>query len=165
MFSYTSKLQPEYRHELEQLLFFNSAQHTAQSAIVDSIEVYGEPFIDDDGDRLRVNVKKLDEVQTLFAFDGNRLVGLLIYSRISYERLVVIHIAVHENYSQGGKFARKMLALRISKQLRKCARSIKGVEFVRIMYGSNRTRDFTVKRQRIQRSRQISDPSETIQRM
>ena len=79
MFNYSSILKPKYRQELEQLLFFNSAQHAAHSAIVDSIEMFGEPIVDIDGGRLRVNVKKLDEVQTLFVFDEDKLAGILVY--------------------------------------------------------------------------------------
>lgn len=146
MFRYTSILAPKYSKELEQLLFFNSGQHTAHSAIVDSIEMFGEPFVYNDGERLRVNVRKLDEVQTLFALDGDILAGLLLYSRVSPERLVAIHIAVGEDYSLYGKFSDKMLVIRMSQQLRECARRIKGIETIRIMYGSNRTRDYPVKR-------------------
>ena len=146
MFRYTSKLAPEYSKELEQMLFFNSGQHTAHSAIVDSIEMFGEPCVYSDGERLQVNVRKLDEVQTLFALDGDILAGLLLYSRVSPERLVAIHIAVGEDYSLYGKFSDKMLVIRMSQQLRECARRIKGIETIRIMYGSNRTRDYPVKR-------------------
>ena len=146
MFSYTSILKPKYRQELEHLLFFNSAQHVAHLAIEDSIEMFGEPFVVSDGGRLRVNVKKLDEVQTLFTLDGDKLAGVLIYSRVSYERIVVIHIAVHEDYSSCGQFAHKKLVLLMCQQLRKSARNIKGIKFIRMMYGNNRTRDYPIKK-------------------
>ena len=165
MFDYTSILKPEYRQELEQLLFFNSAQHAVHSAIVDSIEMFGEPFVDNDGGRLRVNVKKLDEVQTLFAFDGDKLAGILVYSRVSHERIVVIHIAVHEEYSSSGQFAHKKLVLRMSQQLRKCARSIKGVKFIRMMYGNNRTRDYPVRKRSSGQARYIPSLSESTVRV
>jgi hypothetical protein len=146
MFRYTSILMPEYSKELEQLLFFNSGQHAVHSAIVDSIEIFGEPFVENDGEHLRVNVRKLDEVQTLFAFDEDILAGLLVYSRVSIERLVVIHIVVREDYSSCGKFANRLLLIRMSQQLRESARRIKGIETIRVMYGSNRTRDYPVNR-------------------
>ena len=155
MFSYISILKPEYRQELEQLLFFNSAQQVAHSAIKDSIELFGEPYVDNDDGCLRVNVKKLDDVQTLFTFDGEKLVGVLIYSRVSYERVVVIHIAVHEDYSSSGPLAHEKLVLRMCQKLRKCLRNIKGVEFIRMMYGNNRTRDYPVRRHNSWRSCQF----------
>ena len=146
MFHYTSILKPEYSVELERLMFFNPGQKTALSGIVDSIEMYGEPIVYNDGERLRVKVKKLDEVQTLFALDGDILAGVLLYSRVSHERLVVIHIAAGEDYSSHGKFAKKLLVMRMSQQLRESARCIKGIETIRMMYGVNRTRDYLVKR-------------------
>ena len=165
MFDFTSILNPEYREELEQLLFFNSAQHALHSAIVDSIEMFGEPFVDNDGVRLRVNVRKLDEVQTQFALDGAKLAGILVYSRVSHDRIVIIHIAVHEDYSSRGQFAHKKLVLRMSQQLRKCARSIKGVKFIRMMYGNNRTRDYPVRKPGSELSRHIPSLSESTVRV
>jgi len=85
MCRYTSNLRPEYGKELEQLLFFNSGQHAAHSAIMDSIEMFGEPFVENDGERLRVNVRKLDEAQTLFAFDGDILPAYW-YIRMSHRK-------------------------------------------------------------------------------
>jgi hypothetical protein len=146
MFHYTSVLKPEHRKELEQLLFFNSGQHNTLSAIVDSIEMFGEPFVYDDGGHLRVNVRKIDETQTLFSLDGDTLVGVLLYSRASTEKLVVIHIAVHEDYSSYGKFAKKILVIRMSQRLRESARRIKGIKTIQMMYGNNRTRDYPVER-------------------
>ena len=146
MIRYTSILKPEYSKELEQLLFFDPGQHAVHSAIVDSIEMFGEPFVENDGEHLRVNVRKLDEVQTLFAFDDDILAGLLVYSRVSIEKLVVIHIVVREDYSSCGKFASRLLLIRMSQKLRESARRIKGIETIRVMYGSNQTRDYPVNR-------------------
>ena len=125
MFRYTSMLKPGYSKALEQLMFFNPAQKTVLSAIADSIETYGEPIVYNDGEHLRVEVKKLGIVQTLFALDGDILAGVLLYSRVSLERLVVIHIALDEDYSSSGKFAKKLLVMRMSQQLRESARRIR----------------------------------------
>jgi hypothetical protein len=144
MLRYTSTLQPEYGDELERLMFFNPGQQTAMAAIVDSVETFGTPSVYSDGGRLRVKVEKLEEVQTLFALDGDTLVGVLVYSRVTVERLVVIHIAVDQDYSASGKFAQNMLVMRTLELLRNSARGIKGVESIRMMYGDNRVRDFAV---------------------
>ena len=90
--------------------------------------------------------KKLDEVQTLFALDGDTLVGVMVYSRVLLERLTVIHIAVDQDYSSHGKFAQHMLVVRMLELLRNSARRIKGVETIRIMYSGNQIRDYPVKR-------------------
>ena len=139
MLRYTSTLTPEYGEELERLMFFNPGQQTALAAIVDSLERFGSPSVYDDDGYLRVKVEKLDEVQALFAMDGDRLVGVLVYSRVLLERLTVIHIAVGQDYSSHGKFAQRMLEL-----LRNSARRIKGVETIRIMCSDNQIRDYPV---------------------
>ena len=144
MLRYTSTLTPEYGEELEQLMFFNPGQQTALAAIVDSLEKFGSPSVYTDGGGLRVKVEKLDEVQTLFAMDGDRLAGVLVYSRVLLERLTVIHIAVGQDYSSHGKFAQSMLVLRMLELLRNSARRIKGVETIRIMCSGNQIRDYPV---------------------
>ncbi|MDH3713005.1 MAG: hypothetical protein OET44_04050 [Gammaproteobacteria bacterium] len=144
MLRYTSTLQPEYGDELERLMFFNPGQQTAMAAIVDSVETFGAPSVYTERGRLRVRVEKLEDVQTLFALDGDTLVGVLVYSRVALERLVVIHIAVEQDYSAHGKFAQNMLVMRMLELLRNNARRIKGIETIRMMYGDNRVRDFSV---------------------
>lgn len=139
MLRYTSTLKPKYGNELERLMFFNPGQQTALAAIVDSLKRFGSPSVYDDNGCLRVRVDKLDEVQTLFAMDGDTLVGVLVYSRVLHECLTVIHIAVGQDYSSHGKFAQNMLEL-----LRNSARRIKGVETIRIMCSGNQIRDYPV---------------------
>jgi hypothetical protein len=78
MLRYTSTLAPEYGEELERWMFFNPGQQTALATIVDSLEMFGPPSVYADGGCLRVRVEKLDEVQTLFAMDGDTLVGMLV---------------------------------------------------------------------------------------
>jgi hypothetical protein len=144
MLRYTSTLQPEYGDELERLMFFNPGQQAAMVAIVDSVETFGTPSVYTDGGRLRVKVEKLEEVQTLFALDSDTLIGVLVCSRIAVERLVVVHIAVDQDYSAHGKFAQNMLVMCMLELLRNSARHIKGIESIRMMYGDDRVRDFSV---------------------
>lgn len=144
MLRFTSNLKPEFSEELEQLMFFNPGQETALAAIMDSLEKFGAPSVYVDGGCLRVKVEKLDGVQTLFALDDERLVGVLVYSRISIELLVVIHIAVGLDYSSQGKFAHKMLVMRMIELLRSNSRRIKGIETIRVMFSDNQIRDFSV---------------------
>jgi hypothetical protein len=144
MLRYTSILKPDYSEELEQLMFFNSGQQAALAAIMDSLETFGSPSVYVEGGSLRVKVEKLDEVQTLYALDDDTLVGVLVYSRISLERLTVIHIAVNEEYSAHGKLAHNMLVMRMLELLRNSARRIKGVKTIGIMCSGNQIRDHTV---------------------
>lgn len=144
MLRFTSTVTPEYGEELEQLMFFNPGQQTALAAIVDSLERFGAPSVYQDGGFLRVKVEKLDGVQTLFALDDERLAGVLVYSRVSVELMAVIHIAVGQDYSAHGKFAHKMLVMRMLELLRSNARRIKGIETIRIMFSDNQIRDYSV---------------------
>ena len=144
MLHYTSVLKSEYNDELERLMFFNPGQQTALAAILDSVDTYGTPSVYIDGERLRVKVEKLDEVQTLFALDGETLVGVLIYSRILLECLTVIHLAVDQDYSSDGKLAYKMLVMRMLDLVRKSARRIKNVETIRLVCSGNQIRDYPV---------------------
>jgi len=144
MLRYTSLLKPEYEEKLEHLMFFNPGQKTAHAAIVDSLDKFGLPSVCVDGECLRVKVEKLDEVQTLFALDDETLVGVLVYSRVLFECLTVIHIAVDHDYSSNGKFAHNMLVMRMLELLRSNARRIKGVEAIRIISSGNQVRDYSV---------------------
>jgi len=130
---FTSKLKPEYEEKLESLMFFNPGQQTALATIMDSVEKFGQPSLYLDQDRIRVKVEKLYDVQSLFVLDDDTLAAVLVYSRISVESLIVIHIAVEQEYSSQGNRSDKMLVMRLLNQLRQCASHIKGIENIRIM--------------------------------
>src|SRR5687768_10286502 len=68
---------------LEALLFFNSCQERVSACIADAIEKFGAPEIVADRDRLRIHVKGLPDVQSLFALDARtgRPVGVAVYAR------------------------------------------------------------------------------------
>ena len=144
MLRYTSTLKSDYIEELERLMFFNPGQHSALPVIVDALEQFGPPNVYTSDGCLRVKVEKLDEVQTLYAIDEDKLVGVLIYSRIILERLTVIHIAVHPDYSSSGTYADSMLVMRMLKLLRNSARCIKGVKTIRVICSENQVRDCSV---------------------
>ncbi|MBC8210422.1 MAG: hypothetical protein H8E21_05090 [Gammaproteobacteria bacterium] len=137
MIRYTSNLRPEYGAELERLMFFNPGQQTALATIMDSVEKFGQPSLYIDQDRLRIKVEKLHDVQTLFVLDDDTLAAVLVYSRISVESLIVIHIAVDYEYSSQGNRSDKMLVMRMLNQLRQCACHIKGIENIRLMNSSS----------------------------
>lgn len=144
MLQYTSILNAEYNNALEELMFFNPGQENALAAILDSIDTFGPPSVYIDSERLRVKVEKLDEVQTLFALDDNKLVGVMIYSRLLAECLSVIHIAVNEDYASTGINANRMLVMRMLDLVRNNARRIKGVKTLRVLCNSDQITDYPV---------------------
>jgi hypothetical protein len=144
MLRFTSLLNHKYIEALERLMFFNPGQSAMHDAIVDSVERFGLPSIVIVDGRLRINVEKLNDVQSLFALEDDRLVGSLVYFRFSIETLTIIHIAVDEDYSSDGKFSHHMLTMRMLDLLRSNARRISGVDSIRIMYGGSRILDYRV---------------------
>ena len=137
---FSSILGHEYREELEELMFFNPQQRRALSGINHSISEYGVPSIVADGDRLRIKVDGLQESQTLYALDNYWekpvLAGVMVYVRSDLENIILLHIAVKEDYSRMGKYADEMLVLRLMTQLRRIAKGIKGIRAITLKYSS-----------------------------
>ena len=137
---FSSILGYEYLEELEDLLFFNPQQRRALSGINHSISEYGVPNIITDRGCLRIKVDSLPESQTLYALDFSLekpvLAGVMVYVRSDVENIVLLHIAVKEDYSRTGKHANKILVFRLMTQLRLIAKRIKGVRAITLKYSS-----------------------------
>ena len=145
--TYMSVLAPERQPELEALLFFNPNQHRVREKIVSAIKEFGIPRISLESDRLRVQLEGT-EVQTLYAVahepHGDRLAGVAIYTRADARTFLLLHLAVSEEYSIHGKQTAQMLAVRFLAELRRIVARVKGVEVLRVFYGSGATRDIPV---------------------
>jgi len=145
---YTSVYGAKHRRELVQLLFLNPRQHIVRAAIVEGIEKYGVPKIVIEQDHLRMKLDGGLEVQTLFAVASSlfrsRLAGVMIYTRLDSETMLLLHLAVAPDYSSHGRHRKQMLALRFVEQLRGIAAQVKGVRVVRVMLGHGRVRDLAV---------------------
>lgn len=137
---FSSILELKYREDLEELIFFNPQQRKFLNKISHSISEYGVPSIVMDHDRLRIKVEGLAESQTLYALDYSRehpvLAGVMIYVRPDRENIILLHIAVREDYSRKGKHADQMLVLRLMTQLRRIAKKLKGVRAITLKYSS-----------------------------
>ncbi len=137
---FSSILGIEYREDLEQLMFFNPLQNKALTGINHAISEYGVPGIVEDNGHLRISVEGLPESQTLFAFDDASekpiLAGVMVYMRTDPENLVLLHIAVHQDYSRAGIYGDEMLVWRFMTQLREIARRIKGIRSITLKYSS-----------------------------
>ncbi len=137
---FSSILDREYRDDLEDLMFFNPQQRKALTGINHSISEYGVPSIVETNNRLRISVEGLPESQTLFALDHSAqkpvLAGVMVYMRTDPENLVLLHIAVKEDYSRSGIYGDEMLVLRFMTQLRDIAKRIKGIRAITLKYSS-----------------------------
>ncbi len=135
---FTSVLDDAYLEELEKLLFFNPQQNKILTGINESIADYGVPNIYVDRGRLRVGIENLPGAQTIFALEDGAgepsLVGVMVYSRVDLENLVLLHIAVREEYSRFGARSDVGLVNKMMSQLRAIARKLNGVRSIHLKY-------------------------------
>jgi hypothetical protein len=137
--SFTSSLPESYRGELERLMFFHPHQPFLSSSIESSIDSYGLPRIEAAEGNLVIHVSDLEGVQSLFALapggEQPELIGLMIFTRISAETIVLLHMVVRDDYSSIGEHANAMAGVRMLDRLRRIAASLRGVRSIRILYG------------------------------
>jgi len=130
---FTSALDLGYRDALERLLFYNGNQKTASNAILVAIERFGSPRIETKGSRLWVTLDSGLEAQSLFVLDpsetGNPLVGIVVYTRDN-DTLVILFVAVREDFSSLGTKARELLFFRIVDEVRSVGRRIRGISSI-----------------------------------
>ena len=129
------------RAALESLVFFNSCQDRYAACIAEAVERFGSPEIVADGDRLRVRVAELDDVQSLFAIQSStgRPVGVALYMRADLEHITVVHLGISAEYASGGPKAAEQLLLRLLREVRRSTRRMKGVRRVELFYIKERT--------------------------
>ena len=134
---FSSRLNSEQRDELESLMFFHPEQNQHMSSINASIASYGFPKIVVEGGTLRVRIEGL-EVQTLYAFAerGNKqdLAGVLVYTRIHDDTLVLLHMAVRPEFCYSTGYKNELVLARLLAQLRSIAKRIKGIKKLSILY-------------------------------
>jgi hypothetical protein len=147
---FTSSLPVEHHRELELLLFFNRRQDAVRPGILAAIDRYGPPEIVNDGRCVRVRVAGPTEVQCLFAVERHealsRPVGLVLYTRDSFEHITILHLVVAATYAAGGPRASRQLPLRLVQAVRRVARRTSGIRHVELMYSSSRARGGAVAR-------------------
>ena len=136
------------RVALEALVFFNSCQERYAACIAEAVERFGAPEIVADGDRLRVLVSGLSDVQCLFAVERatGRPVGVAVYTRADLEHITVVHLGISAEYASGGPKSEEQLLLRLLREVRRSTRRMKGVRRLELFYikersSANRWRD------------------------
>ena len=137
-------LQPEYLPDLESLLFYNPLQRRVESGIVKSLEDFGMPEVLVEANKVRIQVKELPGLQTLYAFETNTgktpsLIGTLLYCRNDETTITVPHIAVRQDYCVRRMVGRRLVR-RLLGEVRRVARLIHGVELITTTYTNRRIR-------------------------
>lgn len=140
--SFASRVAAGQRPALERLLFFNGCQARVVDGIVEAIDRFGPPEIEQDGEWLRVRVGAYADAQSLFALDGatGAPIGVAVYVRPDLEHITVLHVGIAEAYCSGGEREGQRLLLRLLKELRRSSRRMKGVRRMRVLYGEQRER-------------------------
>jgi hypothetical protein len=136
MVEFRSHVPRSERRALEALVFFNSCQDRYAACIAEAVERFGAPEIVSDGDRLRVRVTGLSDVQCLFAVerDTGRPVGVAVYMRPDLEHITVVHLGIAAQYATGGERVAEQLLLRLLREVRRSTRRMKGVRRLELFY-------------------------------
>jgi hypothetical protein len=134
---FSSSLRSDQRDELESLMFFHPEQGQHTSSINASILSYGFPKVIDEGGALRIGIEGL-EVQTLYAFvdrgSTKDLAGVLVYTRIHDDTLVLLHMAVRPEFCYSIGYKNELVLIRLLAQLRGIAKRIRGIKKLSILY-------------------------------
>jgi hypothetical protein len=134
----SSMLGRAFRGELERIVFFNPEQNLIIGTLVDLVRRYGVPEVVEADGGLRFRLKGLGMVQTLYAFDGTagpeRLVGVAMFTRLRRRNLVVVHLAVHEDYTSRGKWSSAAVVAQLITAIRKAGLRTRGVKSLIILY-------------------------------
>jgi hypothetical protein len=135
-FKFSSTVHPQYNELLEKLIFFNYHQSLYEAEIVRAIEKYGELRIVTGEQGLSIKLGAQFDSQCIFASYGPILIGVLVYAKNTLENNVhVIHIAVAEEYSSRGKYARMQALTKMIDHLKDTVRKIKGINTITLEYG------------------------------
>jgi hypothetical protein len=136
---FSSKAPKQSRAALEELLFFNPRQFRVRAGIVNSLNRFGHPRLEDTADGLVVRVGD-HEAQTLFAFDRDRRshdpVGVVVFLRTSPVEIAIMHVAVHPDYALQGRHGGTGLGLALIEQVKGIAARIVGVQRIVFFYRS-----------------------------
>ena len=134
---FSSRVPSQCRSALEELLFFNPQQYRVREGIINSLQEFGHPRLEENDSGLSVRVGKR-EAQTLFAFDrdrrGNDPVGVVVFVRTAPADMAIMHVAVHPDYALQGRHGGLGLGVTLVEKVKEIAARIVGVERIVFIY-------------------------------
>jgi hypothetical protein len=134
---FSSRVPTECRAALEELLFFNPRQYRVREGIINSLEHFGHPRLEEAAGALSIRVGK-HEAQTLFAYDRDRLgkdpVGVVVFLRTSPTDVAIMHVAVHPDYALRGQEAGVGLGVTLVEKVKEIAARIAGIRKIIFFY-------------------------------
>jgi hypothetical protein len=136
-FVFSSRVPSQCRSALEDLLFFNPEQHRVREEIINSLEKFGHPRLEETANGLSVRVGD-QEAQTLFAYDrdrrGNDPIGVVVFVRTAPADIGIIHVAVHPDYVLHGRHGGVGLGVTLVEKVREIAARIVGIQKIVFFY-------------------------------
>lgn len=118
-------------------MFFNPRQHRVREGIINSLEQFGQPRLEETPEGISVRVGG-HEAQTLFAYDRDRRgaapVGLVVFLRTSPPEIAIMHVAVHPDYALQGKHAGVGLGVTLVEKVKEIASRIVGIQRIVFFY-------------------------------
>jgi hypothetical protein len=134
---FSSKVVKSCRPALEELMFFNPGQHRVREGIVNSLEKFVHPRIEEAADGLSVRVGDT-EAQTLFAYDQDRRagdpVGVVVFLRTSPAEVAIMHIAVNPKYAPRGRDQGLGLGITLVEKVKEICSRIVGIQRIIFFY-------------------------------
>ena len=122
---------------MEELLFFNPEQHRVREGIINSLEQFGHPRLEETPEGLSVRVGD-HEAQTLFAYDRDRRVpepvGVVVFVRTALTDIAIMHVAVHPDYALRGRHGSVGLGVALIEKVKEIAARIVGVQKIVFFY-------------------------------
>ncbi len=136
-FVFSSRVPSQCRSALEDLLFFNPEQHRVRDGIINSLEHFGHPRLEESPNGLSVRVGN-HEAQTLFAYDRDRRsddpVGVVVFMRTAPADIAIMHVAVHPDYMLQGRHGGVGLGVTLVEKVKEIAARIVGVQRIVFFY-------------------------------
>lgn len=118
-------------------MFFNPRQYRVREGIINSLERFGHPRLEETASGLSVRVG-IHEAQTLFAYDrdhrGNDPVGVVVFLRTEPAEIAIMHVAVHPDYALQGPRAGIGLGVTLVEKVKEIASRIAGVQRILFFY-------------------------------
>ena len=122
-------------------MFFNPSQFRVREGIINSLEKFGHPRLEEAGDSLVVRVG-VSDAQTLFAYNADSKIkdpiGMVAFLRTSPSEIAIMHLAVREEYAlQNRKQGDLGLGIVLIEKVKEIATRIVGVEKIIFFYRQN----------------------------
>jgi len=138
---FSSYLTEGYLEDLKNLMFFNHNQSKVVPGILESVKRYGLPKLTVQNGIIKIRVGDIVDVQTIFVLNNSspqkNLVGVIIYFRESTDNLMLLHIAIKEEYSFHSSRKDLYILFKMIEKLKSVASRISGIKTISILYNKD----------------------------